>query len=632
MIKISDVNRLVFAKFHGHKVRTIFTTLVLGLILGGLVAVSIVTTGVINTVKEYNDKSLSGRYFVSIDRYNTTKEVSNNFRQGMSGDLLFEAKNRFNELVAQKKAYAKELGIEYGEENDTEKPYYDMNGIEVFDFYNSSNKIVGDILIDNFYQKNVDTYDYTELLIEKAKEHGAVQTLEVTLDSIDNDWTGIAWKDGIEKFEKSDNEDGYMVSQFYFRVDGDLLSDFVFKNHTWTPENGTIPVVLSQDLVEDLLGIDDEHKYDESELDELMKQYAEIRDRAVGLKYTMCYRNATSNMLIAQVGQQKKEEEYYNKKGIKYTAPSLEYTYPDPKTCGEPILVKDNRSWYEKKLDEKQRLFDERFGLYAAPESYNIEFEVVGMIPSRKMNLNTSMFGVFVDLVSSELESQYIVGDLLGQKTLSESEEYDRKMRIASMGTDLNKNTSFEFKSAEDANSFIDDVMSNFDNEPPFRLGFSSMNKSVAIDDIKNFVDRIIFIAIIVFAVIEVIVIWLSVGRTIADSRKETAIMRALGFKRMEICQVYVLFTFVQLLFVVLFAAAVATICIIVVSNMFGVDFANFIKYVFYITDDVRVSFIGVDMMQIGVISCGLLAGFIGIILPLIRNVRRNPVSDLCAE
>lgn len=637
MIKISDTNKLVFAKFHGHKIRTIFTTLMLGLILGGLVAGSIISTGVINTVKKYNAESLSGRYFVSVDRYNSTREAYNNVFARMSGDLLFDAKNRFNNLVEQKKAYAKQLGIQYDEEYDMEKPYTtDYNNVEALNVFMYENKIVRDVLVDNLYQENVEAYDYSALLDEKAEQHGVIQKIATNINMENNGSKLTAWRDGVESFENNASsfnhaEKEYLINENYTTISGDLLRSFIFENNTWSPENHTIPVVLSQLHVEDLLGIR-EDDYDKTNIGEIIKRYEDVRERAVGLRYTMCYRNSASIKLISRVGQQKEEEKYYASKGIKYNAPSLVYDYPDPKSCAAPVLVKDNRSWYEKNMDEKQQKFDERFGLYEAPESYNLEFEVVGMIPSRGIDLNTSMFGVFVDLASFDLDDQYVLNDYAGQDNYFQKDENERKYDIALYGSARNDYVSYEFSSVEDANAFMDDVMSSFEDEPPFNLGFSSINKSAAIDDIRNFINNIVFIAIIIFAVIEVIVIWLSVGRTIADSRKETAIMRALGFKRLEICQVYVLFTFVQLLFIVAFAAIVAASCVAIVSNMFGADFVDFVKYVFYARGDVEVSFIGVDVMQVVVICCSLLVGFVGIIFPLVRNIRRNPVNDLRSE
>lgn len=53
------------------------------------------------------------------------------------------------------------------------------------------------------------------------------------------------------------------------------------------------------------------------------------------------------------------------------------------------------------------------------------------------------------------------------------------------------------------------------------------------------------------------VIMWITVGRAIADGRHETATFRAIGFKRGDIATVYILYTVILFILVAIFAAGI---------------------------------------------------------------------------
>ncbi len=72
--------------------------------------------------------------------------------------------------------------------------------------------------------------------------------------------------------------------------------------------------------------------------------------------------------------------------------------------------------------------------------------------------------------------------------------------------------------------------------------------------DFKKQASKIFNIATIVVVIIASLVMAGNIGKIIADSRRETAVFRALGAKRFDITQIYLSYTFMVCLLVALFA------------------------------------------------------------------------------
>jgi ABC-type antimicrobial peptide transport system permease subunit len=125
-----------------------------------------------------------------------------------------------------------------------------------------------------------------------------------------------------------------------------------------------------------------------------------------------------------------------------------------------------------------------------------------------------------------------------------------------------------------------------------------------------------------------------TVGRLIADSRRETAVFRAIGAKRRDIAATYLLYMLLLSFFIALFAFIIGSGAMLVINHHFAPQ-ATVQALVAYNAQDLNRSFSlfglnALDMLLI--LGCVLAAGLISAILPLLRNIRRNPVRDMRDE
>jgi ABC-type lipoprotein release transport system permease subunit len=125
-----------------------------------------------------------------------------------------------------------------------------------------------------------------------------------------------------------------------------------------------------------------------------------------------------------------------------------------------------------------------------------------------------------------------------------------------------------------------------------------------------------------------------TIGKVIADSRKETSVFRAVGAKRMDIAQIYLLYTAIlgTLSFglAVLLGGAVALWFEATYSGTVSAD-----AVLAFNTHDLHktfhlIGFAPLDMAAIYLLALGV--SLLGALLPLLTNVSRNPVKDMRAD
>lgn len=167
----------------------------------------------------------------------------------------------------------------------------------------------------------------------------------------------------------------------------------------------------------------------------------------------------------------------------------------------------------------------------------------------------------------------------------------------------------------------------------PFMLATYGTNY-LAVDDITT-QARPVLIALFVIAFgIATIIIWAMMGRVIADSRRETAVFRAIGAKRSDIVAVYLTYSLWVALRIVLVAALIAVGIAAFLEFQYAdraTDIARLAYAVF--TPEPRFSFIGLQAPLLWGIFAGIIAmSLVAITPPLLRNIRRNPIKDMRDE
>ena len=167
----------------------------------------------------------------------------------------------------------------------------------------------------------------------------------------------------------------------------------------------------------------------------------------------------------------------------------------------------------------------------------------------------------------------------------------------------------------------------------PFTLNtFGS--SSLAIDELKKGFSKFFRVAITIAVIIASIIMMGGLGRVIADSRRETAVFRAIGAKRLDIAQIYITYTLIVCLLIAACAALIGFLIAQFVQARFGERF-TIDSLLIYNARDLTKEFHlygwpGKYLLYI--VICILIAGIVSSIIPLLRNLRRNPIKDMRDE
>lgn len=647
MIRPSDATLLALTKLRTRKIRTIITILLASLLFGVLIAISLITTGALRSVASFREDGLTNRYIVSV---NANPKSDTLYQIRRNPEMIAEAKKRYESLVEEKKAEAEKLDIRYSQASD-QPPYAElMDGTGEALTIRDSNGIVQDLLEGHFKDKPViDEAHLTDI----ASQYQAIDRFNLTYRAVLGGSTLETLPNGGEVFyDQSDNaarDENYLppVIEPYSMIiaPSNLTEPFMLPNNAnWTPNDSSIPIILPQDKIETLLTAD--KLADDADASDKLKHLKELREDAANLTIQTCYRNDASNTLIQQTLQQDKEMKA-NENDEDYQKPSIIYNLPDPTKCENAYIVSDTRTDDEKTQDANQDIFDRKFNNKTDPKSYFVNFKVVGISPpitngdqTNPDEVATDISDVIDDLLKTSGIGQMVPQSLYSQIDDTEKEKYTEILNYTPnyfIGNEDDVQRLVEFSNAQDAQKFIDEqgcttgpegICRPVDNDYQLRLAFTN---SAALDDIEKRVGEMLRYAMLGVAIIAAIIMWIAVGRTITDGRHETAVFRAIGFNRVDIASIYILYTAILVLLIAIMATGIGFASAYTVDQILSPTLTAQAQYGFGGLDMTKeVNLIGHDRQQLSLVllSC-LTTGAIATLIPLISNVRRSPIRDM---
>lgn len=647
MIKLRDATLLAYTKLRTRKLRTAVTILLASLLFGVLVASSLVINGTLTSVDQFRSDGLTSRHIVNVHKALTSSSAQHITRDP---ELISAAKKMYIELVEQKTAEAKRLGISYTQASDR-PPYSETSDSASPEMLSLSdpNGIVQKLLDEKFGGKpSLDEGQLQTL----ANNYNATDMFSVRYFTLSRGSSLSVPPSGKEAFYDASDmealEANYVkpIVQDQLSISPEeLTAPFMLPNNAgWKPESTMLPIILPQDAVERLLNLD--KLANSATPSEKLDRLKTVQKQAQSLEFSACYRNSASLARIQQTIQQQKElKAGANDKD--YVKPALIYSLPDPTKCENAIVADDTRTSAEKKTDGNQELFDRKFGVAVDEESYFVPFKVVGISPAQDETMrpdqqqSSDVNDIINNLLRTSGIGQTIPKVLYDQLSDSakQSELFTFTPRYIFNDSD-NLSRYIEFATARDAKAFIDEqsCTTQYDNtcKPAGRPYQATMmfSNSAALDDVRAKTMQLFDVAIIGVSILAAVIMWIAIGRTIADGRHETAVFRAIGFKRIDIAAVYVLYTFALLLLVVLFAAFMGVIGAFVVNARFADQLTTQAQYSFGSLDLSReFSLIGIDQQQLVLLLIACFAtGLLSMTIPLLRNVRRSPIRDMREE
>lgn len=629
MIRPRDATTLALTKFHGRKARTAISVIVSGLLFALLAAALAVTNGANQSINRFNDAGLGSRYIVS-----ATSDANNPGQLLYSAQIIKDATKIHKETVKNKQAAAKKLGIPFTP-RESSKPvryYTDAHG-------NKTGRLVygnpeANQAIADYRQAHAFKYpDFQDLKATAAPYHPinfyAINDLAPKngqLQVMKNDQENFSPADITSQRSGLFNKNGQVLEL----MDHSIISPFLFKPQK--PDSG-VPLVMTYSDAEELLGF--EPLKMNAPAKTVLAQVKRLNKKAEGYSFSACYRNSVSSQQIDLAMSQKS----MSKKELDQQP--IVYELPPDSSCGQAIIKKDNRTAAEKDLDKKQKQFNKEFGQVVNPAQQKINFYIAGLVP----DANHSGPANTADAILENLLGSSLNGALAIPKSLYNQSPSKNKLDgiLAKPSNPLFGSFMgghyVEFANANDARNFINNETCTTrvtgicaTEKHPFMLNAFGSN-SLALQDLRSKIVRVFKLAFLVIIILAAIIMSATVGRTITDSRRETAIFRAIGAKRSDISVIYLIYTICLSVFIAIFAIALGLIAAYVFDQMFyqtvtvqaELDYGAATKgLTFHL-------FSWTNYIWLVALAC-LASGLLSVIWPLARNVRRNPINDLRSE
>ena len=653
MIRTLDVLLLARTKLRTRRIRLGVLLVTMSLLFAGLVFIANIAQGTVQSVKSFSKEGFGNAFYVQAH-----PQVYLPF-----GDdkLVKQLQPQQDALVVQKKALAKKLNLQYEAKTDPDLYYTDQqngpNPTDVQAVLTSSvlaqtaleaqNKTIPNISFDAFTQQ--------------ANQAGATATYRSSGGA--GSYQGPTTSSGSinvllnGKEEYTDQKKSYQgppigVSSIqtlgWGQMSDGLLKPFLLSGQTTeVGDDGSIPIIAPFSAAEQVLNFT--RLPPTANAQQKLGRLVQVRQQIAGKTAQLCYRNSASQALLQKASQQQTEIAA-NRNNKDYTLPHLLYNLPS-EACGATTIKLDKRTADEKKADANQQQFGDTFTPAAAPIQGNILLRIIGITPDIDMsNTSLSASGVLSNILTSSVgtgwfspSNAFKPGSLATQAqngTISE-QPLGAQVYYASFPT-LAQETAFIKQS--DCHILIGPPANgNFNpnaqtdacaaKHKPFTI-VPYGNNAGAIADFQHTVWRFLRFVLLGVVLVTVIVMMGTFGKVIADSRRETAVFRSLGASRFAISQIYLTYTALVCLMVALFALIVGSLASSLLTSHIspGLSVSAVLAYNAH---DVHKHFSisGYNPLYLSaILALIMIAGFISASIPLLLNMRRNPIQDMREE
>lgn len=632
MIRFREATTLALTKLRIRKVRLVVTIVISGLLFGMLAALSMISQGVFSSVANFGEEGFADRYIV--------RAIGMGYAGG-DDPVIERAKAIHKETVAQKQAEAKRLGIEYDATGDRGPVEEIKNGFGGGSYTNLDygHPAVIQARLEHRQANPIGTFEQLKATAEPFGGMAFYQNF--TLPDLRGAQLQVL-RDGKEAFDKRFDQSQYTPTgtdsfiSGWALLDGELLKPFILPGQNLeTGADGSVPVIVPLSAAEQLVKM--EPLLQEATPKQRLERTQELRKAVTNVTFEVCYRNITSAELV-QRAVATQQEIAANKDKKDYRQPDLVYTLP-AQACGAVTTGRDVRSAEQKTLDAKQLAFDQKFGAEPAAQS-TLRFRVVGIVPDIDMN-PTSIVNVLGSLVSSSL----------GGGWYSPIDQATKQPLIAELFTreDRRNDPTFmaEFATAAEAKTFIksEDCEPDFSNYVPGQTDPAQScidaghyfsihpygSNSLAIESARRGFNKFLTIVGLVIIGIACIILMGTVGKMVADSRRETAVFRAIGAKKMDIAQIYILYTVFISLLIALFAIIMGAVLALWANARWSEGTTQQALLIFNVQDMDKVfRFYGLYIPHILLlIGATVAAGLLSAMIPILRSLRRNPMRDM---
>lgn len=661
MIGPVDAFTLARTKLRSKRILLTITVIISGLLFGILSAAIIVASGVAQSTQQFFTTALNGRYLVSADP-NIPPQIFGyeDFYKEPSKELKAELNALQDAYFVKQKAIADRYKLPF--DKSTVEPILKANPFGEKD--GAGNAILNINRESPVYQEylNQRKLDYTKTAKNKLTDLEKLGTKYGATRYYHNQAVGLQslttyLKDGQEKLGDTTNRNSpssyeeYLTSNVksstYTFTDQSIVERFVYpENDLRKKEKDAIPVILTTQEIEKMFSKELKIHKRPSSIADQVAWVQDLQKKSNGYVYSVCYRSTGETALIQKTMQM--NTEIAEKKNDKnYTPPSLQYNLPTT-PCGELTVKKDTRSAQEKKLLASEEELQKELGTYQPLVHQLLKFQIVGSFTMSDVLSQPQNATAYVSfLLGPQFQQTAFIPQQLYNTLPAASQHKDLLLQTSSvsrMGEDMSvfekagiKSSIISFPNLDAARAFIKnegcDVMSGAECKKPFILATYG-SSYLAIDDLSNFITNFAPIVLGIAIAIAMIIIWITMARVIIDSRRETAVFRALGAKRRDIASIYLLYSLLVALLIVIFMLILGFIIALIVESLFSSDATNLAKIAYGVFDELEpFHFIAINLPLLAALAgCIFAISLIAVIPPLWRNVRRSPIRDMRDE
>lgn len=191
-----------------------------------------------------------------------------------------------------------------------------------------------------------------------------------------------------------------------------------------------------------------------------------------------------------------------------------------------------------------------------------------------------------------------------------------------------------EFANATDTRKFVTEQSCNgYDCRGKLFISYFGSN-SVLIEDIMTNATRALQVSGLVVSVVAAILMMGMVGRVVTDSRRETAVFRAIGARRNDIRAVYSIYVTAFALIIAASALAIGTLTAWAISANLSDSLTTSARLMFIESKETApFSLVGWWPEAVGLlVGLVVFVGLAAMLLPLSRNLVRSPLKDMRDE
>ena len=634
MIRFLDAAILAHTKLRTHRVRTGISVGVAGILFGLMLAVIMVSQGVFESVERFSKEGLGDRMIMTVSQFSST--MASPYDYADDAAFIAEVEQHHAEYVAKKKTLAVKYQIDYNPKTEDPSPvevHRDTGKKHIIESMISDQHVMAVSQKRSSAQEK--PFDINQYL-------AAYPSAKVLPDN-----SPVQPRDGALQYMQKGKESALLPENERSTSARDEPPSLSVTNETITrpfiattfdASRGEVPVVVPFSHAEKMLGLKPLPK--DSVRQDKLKRLQEVRERVGEVTASFCYRNAASQRTLEQAVAQQKEIAA-NKNNREYQAPPLQYAVPASDSCGAVVTTKDTRTTREKEQAERQTAYEKELGVYSGdPVQHKVTVRAVGI----SGDVTDSMASTVGDMVASMLGSWLgynvwtVPADLLRQLPDESRPEVLFSSGSAHAGVPVSEHAQVdtyfvEFTNKDEARQVLKRNSQDMAGERSVYVSPYG-SATLVVDELRMGLEKVLLWALAVIGGIALIILASIIGRTVAEGRRESAVFRAIGARRVDVGSIYGTYALLLSLRVVIFAVVLGAAMALVVEVLYQAD-ATMGARLAYAAIDVTKEFHlfsiwswYIPVIMVAIVAVGLLAS----VIPILLGARRNPIRDMRNE